>query len=126
MNIGARTATRRIVIASVGILLLLAAAVTVSIWRYQHAISQKDGALAARSESLRAELAGTVFWRERESANEYLLVGTGDILSEVRNEQVVFNRITVGLGRDAAAAAAEASLVARARAAGFPRAAPAV
>lgn len=114
MSIGAQTATRRIVIASVGILLLLAATVAVSIWRYQHAIGQKDSALEQRTESLRTEQAVTAFWRERESANEYLLVGTDDVLSEVGNQKAVFNRVTAGLGRDAAA---KAALVVRARAA---------
>jgi methyl-accepting chemotaxis protein len=114
MRSGTKTAARRIVIASVGILLLLAAAATVSIWRYEHAIALKDGALTARSELLSAELAGTAFWREREAANEYLLAGTDDILVEVNQQRAVFDRVTAGLGRDAAS---EAALVARARAA---------
>jgi methyl-accepting chemotaxis protein len=105
---------RRIVIASVVILVLLGAAVTVSIWRYQHAVGLKDAALTARSESLQGELAGTAFWRERESANEYLLVGTTDVLSEIGVQHAAFDRAVAGLGRDSASAGA---LVARARAA---------
>ena len=112
MNKGSHTAARRIVIASVGTLVLLAAAVTLSTWRYEHAIALKNGALAARSESLSGELAGTAFWRERESINEYLLVGTDDVLAEVGRQHAVFDRDTAGLGRDAAS---EAALVGRAR-----------
>jgi methyl-accepting chemotaxis protein len=111
---GGRTPARRIVLASVGVLVLLGAAVGISIWRYEHAIAMKDGARDVRIESMHAEAAGTAFWRERESANEYLLVGTPAVLSELAVQHAAFNGATAGLGRDAAS---EAALVARARAA---------
>jgi methyl-accepting chemotaxis protein len=112
MSDGARTPARRIVLASVGVLVLFAVAGGLSIWRYQHAIALKDSARMARNESAQAQLAETSFWRERESANEYLLVATPSVLSEIATDQATFNGATAGLGRDAAS---EAALVARAR-----------
>ncbi len=107
-----RTPTRRIVLASVAILSLLATAGGISIWRYQHAIGMKDSARTARVESLQAELAATAFWHEREAANEYLMTESPDVLTEVAAQHAAFNDATAGLGRDAAS---EAAVVAKAR-----------
>ena len=107
-----RTPTRRIVLASVAILSLLATAGGISIWRYQHAITMKDSARTARVESLQAELAATAFWHEREAANEYLMTEAPDVLAEVAAQHAAFNDATAGLGRDAAS---EAAVVAKAR-----------
>jgi methyl-accepting chemotaxis protein len=114
MSDGGRTPARRIVLASVGVLLLLAVAASLSIWRYQHAIGMKDSARLALGESQQVERAGTAFWHERESANEYLLVATPSVLSEIVVQRAAFDGATAGLGRDAAS---EATLVAQARAA---------
>jgi methyl-accepting chemotaxis protein len=107
-----RTPKRRIVLASVAILSLLATAGGISIWRYQHAITMKDSARTARVESLQAELAVTAFWHEREAANEYLMTEAPDVLAEVAVQHAAFNDATAGLGRDAAS---EAAVVAKAR-----------
>jgi methyl-accepting chemotaxis protein len=106
--------THRILIASVGILLLIAVSVSVSIWRYQHAIGQKDLALGVRTETVRSELAIIALWREREAANEYFLTRSPQVLTEVRIQQSEFDRATDRLGADARD---EAALVAKARAA---------
>ena len=115
MGIGlANRPSRRVLVASVVIISLLATATAVSIWRYQHAIGQKDHALTVQAEKLRAEIAGTAFWREREAANEYLLRRSSAIFGEVGAQRTVFERETRGLGADVPA---EAALVAQARAA---------
>ena len=108
------TPVRWIVLASIAIVVLLAAAVAVSIWRYQHAIAQKDTALTVRAERLAASQAATAFWREREAANEYLLNGLPAVRAEVGVQQSAFDSVTRTLGTDVPA---EAALVQQARAA---------
>jgi methyl-accepting chemotaxis protein len=114
MSDGGRTPVRRIVLASIGILVLLGTAWSISIWRYQHVIVMKDRARAARIADLHAELAATAFWHEREAANEYLLVGTPALLSEVARQHATFTRVSDALEQGATS---EATLAARARAA---------
>jgi methyl-accepting chemotaxis protein len=114
MSVGGRGPARRIVIASVAILVLIAAAVTVSIWRYQHAIAQKDRALVVRAERLQAASAIIAFWREREGATEYLVNRSSASLRDVMVQRAEFDRVLAGLGADVPA---EAALVAQARAA---------
>jgi hypothetical protein len=74
-----------------------------SIWRYQHSHGASSRALEARADKLRAENAGTIFWRERESMNEYLLNGDPAILQEIQAERSEFGTVTQGLGVDIAA-----------------------
>jgi methyl-accepting chemotaxis protein len=106
--------SRRIALASALIIALIAAAFAVTIWRYQHAHGASSRALEARADKLRAEQAGTIFWRERESMNEYLLNGDPAILREIAIEKTDFERVTQGLGVDVAA---ESALVRNERAA---------
>jgi methyl-accepting chemotaxis protein len=107
-------ASRRIALASALIIALIAAAFAVTIWRYQHSHGASSRALEARAEKLRAEEAGTTFWREREAMNEYLLNGDPAILREIVGLKADFDRTTQGLGADVAA---EDALVQKARAA---------
>ena len=93
-------ASRRIALASALIILLIAAAFAVTIWRYQHSHSASNRALDVRAERLRADQAGTVFWRQRESMNEYLLNKDPAILEELRVEASDFTTATEGLGSD--------------------------
>jgi methyl-accepting chemotaxis protein len=111
---GSNDASRRIALASTLIIVLLAAAFGVTIWRYQHSHSVSNRALEVRAERLRAEQAATTFWRERESMNEYLLNGDPVILQEIAAERGDFAASTEGLGADVPS---EAVLVGRARAA---------
>jgi len=97
---------RTIALATALVIPLLAAAVGISIWRYEVAIGKKDGALTARAERLRAEQAATAFWRERESMNEYLLNADNRILPEIDAQRVAYERATAGLGADVPAEAA--------------------
>jgi methyl-accepting chemotaxis protein len=107
-------ASRRIALASALIIVLLAAAFGVTIWRYQHSHSASNRALEVRAERLRAEQAALTFWRERESMNEYLLNGDPTILREITAERADFAAATEGLGADVPA---EAALVSKAGAA---------
>ena len=95
------------------IILLLGGGFGVTIWRYQH--SRSDGAreVEARGDELRARLAVTAFWQEREAMNEYLLDPTAELAGEVSSQRAAFDSGTDGLGTDIPA---EAQLVAAARA----------
>jgi methyl-accepting chemotaxis protein len=95
----------------VAILALIAAAVGVTIWRYNHAIDTSQDALTARSEQFRAERAARSFWREREVMNEYLLSHEPALLKELDQQRASFEKTTGGLGADVPE---EAALVARA------------
>jgi len=77
------TSRSRIAAASIVVVVLIACAAAVTIWRYEHAIGQGNRALDTRSENIRAQLAGTYFWREREAMNEYLLTPSTALLREV-------------------------------------------
>ena len=93
-------ASRRIALASALIILLIAAAFGVTIWRYQNSHGASNRALDVRAERLRADQAGTVFWRERESMNEYLLNKDQAILKEIDSEAADFRTASEGLGAD--------------------------
>jgi methyl-accepting chemotaxis protein len=105
---------RRIALASTAIIAVLVLAVTVTIWRYQHALNQDAKALTARADKITAQQAVTLFWRERESMNEFLIQPSEQIVGEVRKEEAEFSSLTAPLGRDVAV---EHALVQRARAA---------
>jgi methyl-accepting chemotaxis protein len=111
---GSNDASRRIALASALIIVLLGAAFGVTIWRYQHSHSVANRALEVRAERLRAEQAVVLFWRERESMNEYLLNGDPVILQEITTERADFDVVTRGLGADVPS---EAALVSKAQAA---------
>jgi methyl-accepting chemotaxis protein len=92
----------RVLLASVVILSLLGAAVAISIWRYEHAISKKDIAAEAKEQSTEEAEARLHFWREREAMGEYLVLPIAEVADEVRSEQVAFNRIVNGLDEELA------------------------
>jgi hypothetical protein len=84
----------RIASASALIVVLVATAVGVTIWRYEHALAQSDRALEARSEEVHGEEAATAFWKEREAMNEYLVTPADELASEVAAAQARFNELT--------------------------------
>jgi hypothetical protein len=106
------TPVRRILAASIVIVALLAAAVAISIWRYQDAVGQKNFALEIRQERLVVAEAEMSFWREREAMNEYLLTPTNELLGEVRDMRADFDR---EVGRLKPDVEDEVTLVERAR-----------
>jgi len=103
---------RRIAIASGVIVVLLAVAVGATLWRYEHAGARYRFTLGANADRSRTEQASALFWRERESMNEYLIQPTAAIASEIAAERTDFASITEGLGKDVAR---EAALVSQAR-----------
>ena len=73
MKLFAHGPARRILVATLAVVPLLAIAVGISIWRYEHAIARKDAALAARAQATQAAQSESEFWQEREAMDEYLL-----------------------------------------------------
>jgi methyl-accepting chemotaxis protein len=92
--------THRILVASGAILLVLAVAGGVMIWRYGAALHQKDIAADARGDKAQAEQANTIFWRERESMNEYLVNPSHEIAREVADEDRRFRRLMRQIAAD--------------------------
>jgi len=72
---------RRIVVASLAILLLLAAALGVTIWRYESALDQyQNRALAARDDAERVKDAIGAFWQEQAAIFSYVANPSDEIL----------------------------------------------
>jgi hypothetical protein len=74
---------RRLAVASVVAVVLLGGAAAGTIWRYEIALGHSDVALSARARALRGQQASTLFWREREAMNEYLLHPSAPLLGEI-------------------------------------------
>jgi diguanylate cyclase (GGDEF)-like protein len=87
-------ASRRLAVASLLAVLLIAAAAAGSIWRHEVALGHSDVALASRADALSAQRASTFFWRERETMNEYLLNPAPGLLEEIAHEENGFDAAT--------------------------------
>jgi methyl-accepting chemotaxis protein len=106
----------RIGVASLVIVVLLATAVAVTIWRYDHALKESELAQESTSEVALTQSAATAFWNEREAMNEYLLLLDPELLTEIEELRVRFaeakDELPVGVHQTE-----EATLAARAVAA---------
>ena len=78
-----RGSGRRFAAVSVLAVALIATAVSVTIWRYEAALSRSAVALDARSDAALTETLSSDFWHEREAMNEYFLAPSPAILTEV-------------------------------------------
>jgi hypothetical protein len=103
---------RTIAAASAVVVVLLAAAFGATLFENSHAHAAAAAAIEAAHDNHRAAQAGTDFWRERETMNEYLLIHEAELLPELQDEREAFARDTNGLGSDVAK---EAELVRNAR-----------
>jgi hypothetical protein len=91
---------RAIAIASVAVVALLAAAFGVTLWQNSHAHAQARAERVARTEKFQASELVTTFWRERETANEYLVIHGAELRPELRGEAATFRALTAGIGID--------------------------
>ncbi|HET7568746.1 MAG TPA: hypothetical protein VFJ91_12180, partial [Gaiellaceae bacterium] len=107
-------ATRRVALASVLIVALLAAAFGVTIWRYQHSRAASTSARQSLSQQLDVQNAATAFWQAREAMNEYLASGEQDLLSEITDGKTAFAASLQAVNADEAN---EQALIAKASAA---------
>jgi methyl-accepting chemotaxis protein len=92
-QVKAASPVTRIAVASIVTVLLLAAAVGVTISRYHHALTQSELAQQSTSEVALTQQASTAFWNEREAMNEYLLLHDPDLLSEIEQARSRFSQV---------------------------------
>jgi len=86
-------AGRRVALVSAVAVAVIAAAVLITIWRYEAAISKWDAAQDEESDAARATALIGIFWHEREAMDEYLLVPSPGVLAEIRSQQSAFTRV---------------------------------
>jgi methyl-accepting chemotaxis protein len=83
----------RIALAILVVVVLVTAAVGVTIWRYNYALQESDAAQVSTFEQYSSQKASTAFWHEREAMNEYLLISEADLLDEIDEQRTAFARI---------------------------------
>jgi methyl-accepting chemotaxis protein len=84
---------RRVAIVSAAAVAVIAAAVFLTIWRYDAAVSQWDAAQDETADAGGATALTGVFWHEREAMNEYLVAPSPAVLAEIRSQQPLFMRV---------------------------------
>jgi hypothetical protein len=84
---------RRVAVMSAVAIALIAAAVLITIWRYESAVSMWDSAQDETSDAGGAAALIGVFWHEREAMNEYLLSPSPAVLAEIRSQQPLFTKL---------------------------------
>ena len=97
--------TRKVASVSLAVVTIIAAAVGVTIWRYQ--VAQSDGAAAVTT----AHDVGNVrelnalLWHEREAMNEYMLGATKDLTDEINTARQAFAKTAASITPPTPAAA---------------------
>jgi methyl-accepting chemotaxis protein len=91
---------KRIALASALVVALLAAAVGISLWRYEHAVDRFHFVVATEAERARVEEASVDFWREATAANEFLLKPSAALMDELRVAHADFRAAMATLGTD--------------------------
>jgi len=92
-----RGPARRVTAVSVAAIIVIAAAVGVTIWRYEHALAQWDVAVDAHADATITESLVATFWHERESMREYVFVSRS-VLKEVQAERQQFTALISASG----------------------------
>ncbi|MEO8687019.1 MAG: methyl-accepting chemotaxis protein [Solirubrobacteraceae bacterium] len=87
----------RIALAILVVVALLATAVGITIWRYDHALGKASAAQVSTAEQYSAQKAATAFWNQREAMNEYLLLGDPKLLVELDEQRAAFARLKAEL-----------------------------
>jgi methyl-accepting chemotaxis protein len=83
---------RRVAALSVVAVTVIAAAIGVTIWRYEYALSRSDVAIDARADAALSETLDATFWHEREATHEYLNTASREIAQEVDSQRQQFRR----------------------------------
>jgi methyl-accepting chemotaxis protein len=95
---------RRVLIVSAAIVALIAAAVGVTIWRYEYALSASAVTTDAYHDASLTGALSTTFWHEREAMNEYLVDPDPAGLGEVAGlgKEFAVTTATLGIGESSA------------------------
>ena len=84
---------RRVTAVSVAAVIVIAASVCVTIWRYEYALARWDIVVDARADTTITETLVATFWQEREATHAYLAVPSPAALSEVSKQLGQFRDI---------------------------------
>jgi methyl-accepting chemotaxis protein len=101
----------RIALAIVVLVALLATAVGVTIWQYDHALTKAELAQESTSETYSSQKSATAFWNEREAMNEFLLIRDPELLAEVEDQRAEIGRVEGKLGAESQESAERALAV---------------
>ena len=96
---GLTGSARRFAVMSALVIVVIAVAVSVTIWRYEDALSRADTALDARHDARLTELLVATFWHEHEAINEYLLHPSPAIWHEITVRHGQFLATSASLGQ---------------------------
>src|ERR1022692_3354170 len=91
---------RRVAAVSVAVVVVIAASVGVTIWRYEAALSRSAVELDAHIDAQRMETLAAIFWHEREAMREDLLSPSPDVLLEIRATEGQFEATAATLARN--------------------------
>ncbi len=89
--------TRRVASVSLAAITVIAAAVGVTIWRYQVAQSDGAAAVATSHEASNAKELIALFWHEREAMNEYLFGPSQDLTAEIGKARQTYIRTAAAI-----------------------------
>jgi methyl-accepting chemotaxis protein-like sensor len=103
---------RRVVLFSLAAVIVIAASVSVTIWRYESAIVLWDNSNNAATDGQTTQRLAATFWHEREGMREYYLTPSAAVLREISTQCVTFSRAAAGA--DLAGSAAETRFKAQA------------
>ena len=87
-----RGSARRVAALSVVAVTVIAAAIGVTIWRYEDALARSEVATGARADATLTEALAASFWHEREATHEYLSTGSPALLQEADGQGQQFRR----------------------------------
>jgi len=86
-----RRSPHRVAAVSVAVIAVIAAAVSVTIWRYEAAISRSDVAIDALGDARLTNSLIASFWHEREAMNEYLFAPSPMVFREIGTVRAQFS-----------------------------------
>ncbi len=81
---------RRVMAVSVAAIAVIAAAVGVTIWRYEVALSSSNAAVDARGDAVLTTALDSTFWHQSEAMHEYFAIPSPTILQEVTVQENQF------------------------------------
>ena len=85
--------TRKVASVSLAVVTVIAAAVGVTIWRYQVAQANSVAAGVTSDNSIKANELLAIFWHEREAMNDYLVLAVPAIVGEIGDSRTQFSEI---------------------------------
>jgi methyl-accepting chemotaxis protein len=91
-------AARGVAAVSLAAVFVIAAAVGLTIWRYEDALSRAAVALDAHGDATLTQALVATFWQEHEAMNEYFIAPSPAVSSEVSAEQTQFAATSGTLG----------------------------